>query len=355
MSGLVKVYAFQSGVLLSGQVTEGQAVKKGDVLFVLSSDRESGGQGKVQAAISATVSQRRQSLEEELVKTRTVQLDERNAMARKLASLDAELSQLNGQIDSQKSRVKLAQDSVARYQGLLAQDYISKEQLQQREEDLLDQRQRLQGLERSQIEAVRNLNEQKSTFATLGLRQQNQVAQLQRSISSTDQDLTESEGKRQLVVTAPGSGIATAVTGEPGQMVDGSRPLVSIVPSGAILRAHLYAPSRAVGFIKAGAPALLRYQAYPYQKFGHAKGTVLSVSRTALPASELAASHITDAASGEPLYLVTVALEAQTVSAYGKAEPLQAGMLLDADVLQEKRHLYEWVLEPLYSVTGKLF
>jgi len=30
------------------------------------------------------------------------------------------------------------------------------------------------------------------------------------------------------------------------------------------------------------------------------------------------------------------------------------GMLLDADILQDTRRLYEWVLEPLYSLTGKL-
>jgi membrane fusion protein len=29
-------------------------------------------------------------------------------------------------------------------------------------------------------------------------------------------------------------------------------------------------------------------------------------------------------------------------------------MLLDADILQEKRRLYEWVLEPLYTLSGKL-
>ena len=40
--------------------------------------------------------------------------------------------------------------------------------------------------------------------------------------------------------------------------------------------------------------------------------------------------------------------------AYGNAQPLQAGMVVEADVLQEKRKLYEWVLEPLYSLTGKL-
>ncbi len=29
-------------------------------------------------------------------------------------------------------------------------------------------------------------------------------------------------------------------------------------------------------------------------------------------------------------------------------------MTLQADILQERRRLYEWVLEPLYSMTGKL-
>jgi membrane fusion protein len=29
-------------------------------------------------------------------------------------------------------------------------------------------------------------------------------------------------------------------------------------------------------------------------------------------------------------------------------------MIVDADVLGERRRLYEWILEPLYSVTGKI-
>jgi membrane fusion protein len=56
----------------------------------------------------------------------------------------------------------------------------------------------------------------------------------------------------------------------------------------------------------------------------------------------------------EPLYRITVNLAAQAVTAYGQPQMLQAGMSLDADILQERRRLYEWVLEPLYSLTGKL-
>ncbi len=101
----------------------------------------------------------------------------------------------------------------------------------------------------------------------------------------------------------------------------------------------------------------MRYQAYPYQKFGHAKGKVITVSKTALPANEISA--IANQGGGnqqnsEPLYSITVELASQTINAYGKQQKLQSGMLLDADVMQEKRRLYEWVLEPLFSLTGKL-
>jgi membrane fusion protein len=34
--------------------------------------------------------------------------------------------------------------------------------------------------------------------------------------------------------------------------------------------------------------------------------------------------------------------------------PLQVGMVVEADVMQDRRRLYEWVLEPLYGMAGKL-
>ena len=60
------------------------------------------------------------------------------------------------------------------------------------------------------------------------------------------------------------------------------------------------------------------------------------------------------AQDGESYYRVIVNLARQDVTAYGKAEPLRPGMMLEADVLGERRRLYEWVLEPLYSLHGKL-
>ena len=57
---------------------------------------------------------------------------------------------------------------------------------------------------------------------------------------------------------------------------------------------------------------------------------------------------------GEPVYAITVELAGQTINANGQPRPLQAGMRVDADIFQETRKLYEWLLEPLFSVTGRV-
>jgi membrane fusion protein len=115
----------------------------------------------------------------------------------------------------------------------------------------------------------------------------------------------------------------------------------------------LLVPSRAIGFIEPGDRVLLRYQAFPYQKFGHQEGRVAAISRSALSAGELG-GLIGSTQQGEPFYRVTVSLARQAIIAYGKPEALKPGMLVDADVLGERKALVEWIFEPLYSLHGKL-
>jgi len=354
-AGLARIYPVQTGFVLERHVVEGQEVKAGDVLFVVSSDRSSLSQGATQAAISTSVRQREASLETEIDATRTLQRRERQDLELKIGSLQAELGKVAAQIADQAERVRMAQESATHYQELKDQDLVSGDQLQQKRSDLLDQRARLQGLWRDQLVLGRELAADQSEAATKNLRQRNQLSQLDRSRVSASQELVESEAKRRFVISAPEAGTATAVLANVGQSVDPARSMVSIVPAGAHLHAELYAPSRAVGFVRPGEKVLIRYEAFPYEKFGHQDGVVESVARTALPGSELTTiDAVTDNGRTEPLYRITVRLVSQTVPAYGQHQPLQSGMLLEADVLQERRRLYEWVLEPLYSLSGKL-
>jgi membrane fusion protein len=122
---------------------------------------------------------------------------------------------------------------------------------------------------------------------------------------------------------------------------------VSLLPQGSRLQAQLLVPSRAIGFIAPGDEVRLRYQAYPYQKFGHHLGRVLRISRSAITPPNASAG-------ADQVYRVLVELKQQSILAYGKREALRPGMLLEADILGERRRLYEWVLEPLYSLKGKV-
>jgi membrane fusion protein len=127
--------------------------------------------------------------------------------------------------------------------------------------------------------------------------------------------------------------------------------LATLSPAGAAMEVHLFAPSRSIGFVRPGQEVQLRYQAYPYQKFGIHRGTVVAVSKSAVSPSEIAQS--VGEPSREPVYRIRVALERQQVLAYGEPQPLHAGMAVEADVIVDRRRLIEWVFEPLYSLAGR--
>ncbi|MNJ24105.1 Colicin V secretion protein CvaA [compost metagenome] len=355
-SGQLKIHSPQYGVVLERFVKEGDRVEQGARLFRLSSER-SGDTGPVQANVSDQLTQRRRSLDEELAKQQQLQVEAQQSLQSKLQSLRLELATLAQQTASQELLVQLASNAAARYQGLMDKGYISMDQLQQRQAELLGQRQTLQGLVRETTALTQQLVERQHELAGLPALHENQLASIRRALSSVQQELIESEAKRSLVIIAPEQGVATAILAEPGQTVDSSRALMSLVPVDSRLQAELYAPSKAIGFIREGDPVKLRYQAYPYQKFGQHHGLVSSVSRATLSAAELAgmSGNVPGLGMhGEQIYRIRVDIERQSVVAYGELRPLQTGMLLEADILQETRHLYEWVLEPLYSLTGKL-
>lgn len=354
-AGLIKIYAAEPGIILEKYVKDGQVLKQGDALYLLSTTRY-GEQGDVQAAISRQVLIRDQSLKDQKYKASALHQAEHLTISNQIGSLQADLATVNQSIASQRQRVDLAKETVARYDSLFRQDYISKEQLQQKQEELLDQQSRLQALERNKISLSAELDKQSIALNHLATKQDTEIAQLNREIASTSQELTESQARQKMVIRATDAGTATLVSAEAGQQADVTKPLLSIMPAQSELVAHLYVPSKAIGFIKPGDQVFLRYQAYPYQKFGHATGRVYSVAKTALPGRELNSMGNLDSENNaeNPVYLVKVKLQQQRILAYGKPQPLQAGMLLDADVMHEKRRLYEWVLEPLFSITGKI-
>lgn len=355
-SGLIQVYTTQSGTVLKKNVYEGQSVEKGDILFTIST-ASYGEQGSIADALAKQTQLKEQSIRNEITRMRFIHQDEKRTINNQISLLNGTLVKVENLIANQWERVNLAKKNQQRYGNILHENAISHEEYEARKIDYLDQLAKYESLQREKVSLEKQLTEQQISLSGLENRQNNEIEQLERLSSSNTQELIEMQSRQHIAIQANSSGVIGTINAEVGQFVDLAKPLLTVLPENTPLIAQLYVPSRAIGFVKEGDQVLLRYQAYPYQKFGHAKAQILSVAKTALASQDLQTIGIIspqEQLNNEPVYLVRAKLDKQMVKAYGKDMPLQVGMTLEGDIMHEQRKLYEWVLEPLFSITGKL-
>ena len=342
--GLVRVAAPQAGTVVKREVTEGQTVKRGQVLYRITSDRAVGSAVDGQS-VSNQSELKRQALEEQLNRQNSLNDISSLQSAQKISGLQHQLTQINSELSIYNEQLRIANDVYKRNQSLVDEGFISSAVLEDKRNNYLSQLNNQKRLMREKTSIQQELATAKAGLQDAKLKGDNQNASIAQSI-------TDNETQRELLVLAPIDGVASAIQADLGQVVNANAVLLSIVPNDAQLEANVYLSSRAIGFIKEGNKVLLRYQAFPYQKFGQHEGEVVSISKVALTNNELIEAGILKAT--EPMYRVKIQPKSQTILAYGKQEPLQPSMQLEADILLDTRRLYEWLFEPLFSITGRL-
>jgi membrane fusion protein len=354
-SGVTRVLSSPFGVITDIRIKEGQFVRKGDILFVISSERNANSRS-TETLISELLVKRRDSFYAELTQVKQHMEHRRKVLQQRTLDLNDEIKRLESQALMQKQRISLSEQTVNRFTNLNATGYISAAQLQEREAELLDQRQRLLEIYRISSTMKRDLASNEAEVHNIEMQESRERTTLQRNASTLEQDLTENEARREIPIRAHTDGTVTTIAVNLGQTVSSVILLASILPEESKLEAEMYVPSRAVGFIKPGMTALLRYQAFPYQKFGQHYARVREVATTSIRPGEFSnlPTTIPGVSQLEPVYRVRLELSQQAVRAYGTAIPLRSGMLVDSSVLLERRKLYEWVLEPLFSISGRL-
>jgi membrane fusion protein len=357
--GVVRVFAPRPGVVGSLQVAEGRQVKKGEPLLTISDELQSTTLGATQVQVMQRIAEQRASLTEELAQQQRLLEQQQRGLVKRLAALRDEQEQIDREFELLRSRVAIAERSVKLHRAQFEQGFISEMRFQTIESELLEQRGRLAALQRNRLAAQRERLSVEAELADLPIKSSKDISAVTRSIAQLDQGRAEAEARREIVVPAPQDGTVTAIHAVTGARADTNVPLLSIVGAESRLEAHLYTPSRAVGFVRPGQRVLLRYDAYPHQSFGHHEGVVASVSRAAISPGELPgqlaslAGVTQGGGSAEPVYRVTVQLMSQTVQAYGAPVALSPGLTLRADVALERRRLYQWLLDPLYTITGR--
>ncbi|QIL21159.1 HlyD family efflux transporter periplasmic adaptor subunit [Thermomonas sp. HDW16] len=347
--GLVTVLAPATGVISQLDHTEGDTLQAGQRLAVVVTPRVTPEGGDTQVAFAQGMEQRHDGLVSMQAAQQSQLQAQASGLRAQLAAARRELAQIETEVATRQDQTRIAGETLAKLKQLEDARYVSVLQIKQQESTALEYTGQAQALQRQAIAARRGIAQLEQALRELPGQQQATQAALQRDLAQLGQERAETEARGALAVSAPVSGMVATQLVKPGQAVQAGQPLMSLLPKNSELEVELLVPSRAIGFIELGDSVQLRYQAYPYQKFGHQLGKVVRISRSALSQGELG-----NAQQGEPFYRITVALARQSVTAYGKAELLRPGMLLDADVFGEKRRLIEWVFEPLYSLQGKV-
>nr|WP_238486390.1 HlyD family efflux transporter periplasmic adaptor subunit [Motilimonas eburnea] len=188
------------------------------------------------------------------------------------------------------------------------------------------------------------------TTERLPLELETELQKLQLNESKARARLTALTGQKEVIISASKSGRVTVLDVKEGQLLKPQQYMVSLLPEGAELYAELFIPTRAFGFIEEGQETKIKLEAFPYQKFGMLDANIFETSENILLPNEVTLPiRFT-----EPVYRVKAKLNKQGIQAYGKVMPLQAGMLLEAEILIDKRSLVEWLFEPLLSLRGIL-
>lgn len=354
--GVALVVPPRAGVVTDIAVTEGQAVAKGEPLLTLSSETHTEAFGSTDREVLDRLQEQRATLVAQKGRDTTLADENARALVQRLESLEHQKTLLVEGITLQQSRIDIASETLSRVTGLLDKQLATKTAVSDAAADAIEQTAQLQNLQRS-------LSQVEADIAAAGTQQRispeelaSKLADTDRAIAALDQQIALADATRELVMVAPQAGIVSGLQVELGGTASTETPALTIIPQGTTLHAQMFAPNRAAGFLRSGQEVLLHYHSYPYQHFGTYKGTIDSVTASAMTAGDLPqqlAGLTKFYDSGESFYRVSVSLAQQTIDAYGSDVRLRSGLQLDADVVVEKHSLIEWILYPLFAGGGK--
>jgi membrane fusion protein len=349
--GVVEITASSPGRIETLAVQDGQAVKKGEPLYTVNLDTTTKDGGAQQRIIDAQTRERDMLMQEIERKTRMSEETEKE-LRQKIEQLQLQIHKVGEQITFQQGFVKRVSDDYNQFASWVERRIASLNELPARQQAWTQAIERLQDLQNNELRLQGELKDAQYRLSTDAHTRSDEIDMLKNKIFEINEKLANSEAHSLIEIRAPEDGVVTAILAHPGQMIATGTPMLKIVPQQVPMQAELLAPSSAVGFIHKGGRVLLRYSAFPYQKFGEYWGTVVSVSRTTMNAQEVKNLLAGEAPSKQngPFYRIVVEPDSQRVSIYGEEQTLPAGMQVHATALLDRRQLYEWVLEPLYDI-----
>jgi len=341
----------ESGLIAAIYVQPPARVEAGQPLFRLERDMSLASDGKRRDAFDAQVRDQQRRAADALYTQRRVELEMQLASAHaNEASRQAELGAVSEQGEQNRQLADEAGKKLARLESL--SDYVVADRIEQARADLHQSRIALAQSATRRHDAQAALADLRNTQTTL-------AAQLKELDASHARELQEADarferGRSDATISAPKAGTLTFSRLVPGSLLQPSDiAMVLVTDTAQPLRAELRIPSRRRGFVREGQIVRLKFDAFPYAKFGSYEARIDSISRTTVSAAQPQPAGGDD--KGTPPdpgddYMAWVTLRGHTFD-YGKQRfEILPGMQASASIVTERRTIAEWVLEPLFQI-----
>jgi membrane fusion protein len=351
--GITRVYAETNGIIQKVLVAEGEEVTQDQPLFIVNDDRVLASGDHLQTNLINEYNAQRQLLNEQLTRTQSIFQLRMTDLQKRIGSAQQDIKLIDEQTRILTERYTLVSAQVERFRRLKQNGHVSSVEFDNAMAQELALKSDQQTLLRNRITQTNAIEQLHTELTLLPDENANSLGQLRSRLSDIAQQMTQLNGQSARIVKAPRAGIVNNLQAREGQQAYANNkiPLLTLFPNNKQLSVQLLIPVRAIGFIEAGQTLAIRYDAFPYQKFGIYQGTVAQVSKTLLLPNEVLNTPI---AIQEPVYRVTANLTRADVQAYGKDFALKPGMTLSADVSLSERSLIQWLLEPLFSLKGRI-
>lgn len=349
VGGLTTISAEQSGVIEEVLVKPGDMVASGSTLMTLVVDRAlADGIGSYQTRSLSAANQRQLLLQR--------RDRERDAFDARMRSMLLEQTALNSTLELLRARgqnaarqVELAAADYRRLKALESQGHAARRDVEPAELRWLQAMALLDQLRTQQIEAQSAIG--RISEDMVAERQSFQALDLNLEIDSERlaERALELDGLSRRAVTAPMRGQLADVLGSAGKPVGVGDSLVTMHPPGAEMEARLYLSSAAGGRAEPGQEAVLKLPAFPSRQFGVLRGTVMEMTSSPLEANAIRLVPNLLA----PSYEARVRLGQQHMQARDRRWPLRPGLSVDATIIETRRTLIRWLMDPLIRGAGK--
>jgi membrane fusion protein len=348
--GLAKVNVPRTGLISKLFVADGQSVIAGQPLALIKIPEYLSQGESIFAVMSASIAQQSESIAMRKEQIEIQYAQDESDIKNRVVYAQQSLKDARNQQQLLTNRLKIQKERFKILSTLSSNGVISVNDLQQNEEQLLSTQQQVAELKARYQNELGQFEQLSSQLIRMPSERTSQIALIDAEQSRLNQQQAELDARGHMLLRAPIDGKVTNLIAKLGTTVKQLMPLATIVPEDSVLRAVLLVPTRAFGFIEPGQQTRIRFDAFPYQRFGLFQGEVISVAKAILLPGEVEMPF----ALQEPVYRVEVSLGDQEIRAYGNHVPLQPGMTLSADIVLEERSLISWLFEPIFSLKGQI-